>query len=91
MQSNCFSDLDKVCDGDDRKHVAGYLVYYDPKLVFWSSIKQLAIFRSSIEVEYRALAQTISKVIWIQSLLDKFHNKLVTMPIVLQSSLSRQN
>lgn len=38
MQSNCFSDLDKVCDGDDRKHVAGYLVYYDPKLVFWSSI-----------------------------------------------------
>lgn len=68
-----------------------YLVYYDPKLVFWSSIKQPAIFKSSIEVEYRALAQKISKVIWIQSLLDKFHNKLVTVPIVLQSSLSRQN
>lgn len=91
MLSNCFSDLDKVCDGDDRKQVVGYLVYYDPKLVFWSSIKQPFIFRSSIEVEYRALAQTISKVIWIQSLLDKFHNKLVTVPIVLQSSLSRQN
>lgn len=56
MQSNFFSDLDKVCDEDDRKQVARYLVYYDPKLVFWSSIKQPAIFKSSIEVEYRALA-----------------------------------
>jgi hypothetical protein len=47
---------------------AGFAVFFGTKLVSWSARKQATISRSSIEVEYKALANATAKVMWIQTL-----------------------
>ena len=79
---NCFSDSDWACDKDDRKSVAGYAVYIGSNLVSWCSNKQPVVSRSSTEVEYRALAQATSEVVWIQTLLDELNTLLAAAPIM---------
>ena len=82
MQINCFSDSDWACDKDNRKLVAGYAVYLSSNLVSWSSKKHAVVSKSSIEAEYRALAQATAEVTWIQSLLRELHINLVTSSIM---------
>lgn len=82
MQIHCFTYSNWACDRDDRKSLASFAVYLGPNLVSWSSKKQAAVSRSSIEAEYRALAHATSEVMWIQSLLSELQIKLSTTPII---------
>ncbi|XP_020237712.1 uncharacterized protein LOC109816943 [Cajanus cajan] len=55
--------------------------FHDADVSWWSK-KQLLAARSSTEAEYRALAQAVTEVLWIQSLLKELKVKINT-PTVL--------
>nr|KYP51497.1 Retrovirus-related Pol polyprotein from transposon TNT 1-94 [Cajanus cajan] len=77
-----FTDADWVADPNDRRSTSATCIYLGPNLVSWWSKKQLLVARSSTEAEYRALAQAVTEVLWIQSLLQELKVRLNT-PIVL--------
>nr|KYP50032.1 Retrovirus-related Pol polyprotein from transposon TNT 1-94 [Cajanus cajan] len=77
-----FTDADWASDPNDRRSTSAACIYLGPNLVSWWSKKQLLVARSSTEAEYRALAQAITEVLWIQSLLKELKVPLNT-PTVL--------
>jgi hypothetical protein len=52
-------------------HRWGFLVFFSPNLISWSSRKQVMISQSSTKFEYKALANAIAEMVWIQSLLQE--------------------
>lgn len=63
-----FCDADWVGDTQDRKSQMGYLIYVGDTLIAWSSKKQEAMARSSIESEYQAITTTITELEWIKKM-----------------------
>ncbi|KAK8593972.1 hypothetical protein V6N12_046045 [Hibiscus sabdariffa] len=53
----------------ERKSTSGYFTFLWGNLVTWRSKKQAVISRSSVEVEFRALAQGMCEGIWLLKLL----------------------
>jgi hypothetical protein len=54
---------------DDHKSTGGFAIFLGPNLISWSARKQPTISRSSTEAEYKALANAIAELMWIQKLL----------------------
>nr|KYP59471.1 Retrovirus-related Pol polyprotein from transposon TNT 1-94 [Cajanus cajan] len=77
-----FTDADWASDPNDRRSTSAACLYLGPNLVPWWSKKQLLVARSSIEAEYRALAQAVTEVLWIHSLMKELKVPLNT-PTVL--------
>ena len=69
MMVSAFSDADWAGNFDDRRSTSGFAVFLGSNLVSWSARKQATVARSSIETEYKALANATAEVIWIQTLL----------------------
>ncbi|RVX10878.1 Retrovirus-related Pol polyprotein from transposon TNT 1-94 [Vitis vinifera] len=55
----------------DRRSTSGYCSFVWGNLVTWRSKKQSVVARSSVEAEYRALAQGICEGIWIKRVLSE--------------------
>lgn len=64
LRLTSYSDVNWAFFIDDKRCVAGYCVYFDDSLVSWSTKKQHVIARSRIELEYRAFAQVVAKIVY---------------------------
>ena len=68
---NTFSDADWARNLDDRSSTSAYICFHGDTPISRKSNNQRAIARSSIEVEYRALANAASETRWLQILFTK--------------------
>uniref|UniRef100_A0A2N9ICW1 Integrase catalytic domain-containing protein n=1 Tax=Fagus sylvatica TaxID=28930 RepID=A0A2N9ICW1_FAGSY len=59
-----YSNVDWAGDPTDRRSTTGYCFLLGSSLISWRSKKQSVVARSSTEVEYRALADTTSELLW---------------------------
>ena len=69
LSLSAFSDLDWVGDPYDRWSTTGFLVYLSLNPITWSAKKQDTVSCCSTESEYRALATTAAKLVWIRQVL----------------------
>ncbi|GJY50198.1 putative RNA-directed DNA polymerase [Tanacetum coccineum] len=77
-----FSDADWVGDSDDRRSTRVFSIYLGSNLISWIARKQCTVSRSSTEVEYKALADTVAELTWLQALLYERGIRLSSTPIL---------
>ena len=64
-----YSNADWVGYPTDRRSTIDYCFYLGDSLISWRSKKQSVVSRSSIESEYRALADSTVELLWLRWLL----------------------
>lgn len=86
-----FTDADWAGDRDDYISTTGYLLYLGCTPISWRFRKQNSVARSSTEAEYRALADSCSKLMWITSLLSELGVKLNQQPVLYCDNLGAKS
>ena len=65
-----YTDADYAGSIVDRRSTTGYCTFLGGNLVTWRSKKQNVVARSSVEAEFRAMAQGICELLWLKIILD---------------------
>lgn len=69
LHLQCFSNSDWVGFPNNQRSTNGWAIYLENNLIFWVAKKQPTTSRSSIESEYKVIANTSTEVVWLNSLI----------------------
>ncbi|GJS45716.1 ribonuclease H-like domain-containing protein [Tanacetum coccineum] len=83
-----YSDADWAGCPATRRSTSGYCVFLGDNLLTWSSKRQDTLSRSSVEAEYRGVANTVAETSWIRNLLRELHTSLFTATLVYCDNVS---
>jgi hypothetical protein len=83
-----YSDADWVGCPDTRKPTSGFCVFLGDNLVSWSSKRQATVSRSSVEVEYRAVANSVAESCWLRELLHELHHPPSRATVIFCDNIS---
>ena len=61
------------------RSTSGYCVFVGGNLVLWKSKKQVVVSRSSAELEYKAMTQSVCEIMWLHQLLMEFGIKTMVL------------
>ena len=82
LDLRAYSNADWDGDPTDRRSTTSYCFFLDDSLISWCSKKQAVVSCSSTKAEYRALADTVSELIWLRWLLQNMGvSQLSTTPL----------
>jgi hypothetical protein len=82
-----YSDPDWAGNVDDRTSTSTYISFLGSNPISWTSKKQRVVARSSIEAEYRALANATSKTMWLSTLFKELAFPIQDSSLLLRDSL----
>ncbi|GJY83664.1 ribonuclease H-like domain-containing protein [Tanacetum coccineum] len=83
-----YSDADWAGCPAMRRSTSGYCVFLGDNLLTWSSKCQDTLSHSSVEAEYRGVANAVAKTSWILNLLHELHTPLSTATLVYCDNVS---
>ncbi|GKE67176.1 ribonuclease H-like domain-containing protein, partial [Tanacetum coccineum] len=71
-----------------RRLTLGYCVFLGNNLLSWSSKRQSTLSRSSVEAEYRGVANSVAETCWLRNLLREIHTPLSSATLVYCDNVS---
>jgi hypothetical protein len=70
-----YTDADWAGCPETHRSTSGFAVFLGNNLVSWSSKRQHTVSRSSVEVEYRAVANGVAEATWLHQLLIELRHQ----------------
>ncbi|GJZ06154.1 ribonuclease H-like domain-containing protein [Tanacetum coccineum] len=83
-----YSDSDWVGCPTTRRSTLGYCVFLGNNLLSWSAKRQPMLSRSSVEAEYRGVANVVAETCWLRNLLRELHTPLSSATFVYCDNVS---
>ncbi|XP_055819236.1 uncharacterized mitochondrial protein AtMg00810-like [Solanum dulcamara] len=83
-----YTDVDWGGCLDSRRLTLGYCVFMVDKLISWSTKRQATLSHSSVETEYRGVANVVSESCWLRNLLLELHCSIPQATLIYCDNVS---